>query len=73
MYSVLQSLLELATFVTSIYLILSGFSSEVKYSSIEYIRKRNMIFGIILLILAIIVGLPDMYHGFVNGWNAWRK
>ena len=73
MYSVLQSLLELATFVTSIDLMLSGFSSEVKYSSIEYIRKRNMIFGIILLILAIIVGLPDMYHGFVNGWNAWRK
>ena len=73
MFVVFESLLDIVIVVTSIYLILSGFSSEVKYSSIEYIRKRNMIFGIILLILAIIVGLPDMYHGFVNGWNAWRK
>ena len=73
MFAVIQSLLELTTFVTSIYLIISGFSGNDKYSSAEYIRKRNLIFGIVLLILVLIVGLPDMYHGIIQGWNDARK
>ena len=69
MFYFFQGLLELATFITSIYLIISGYSSKEKYSSPQYIRKRNFIFGLILLVLALIVGLPDMYHGLIQGWN----
>jgi hypothetical protein len=69
----IQDLLELVTFVTSIYLIISGYSDNEKYTSIEYVRKRNLIFGIILLILVLIVGLPAMYHGAIQGWEAGSK
>ncbi len=69
MLNFFKNILELVTFGTSIYLIVSGYSRNEKYVSIELIRKGNLILGIILLILVLIVGLPDMYHGLIQGWN----
>jgi hypothetical protein len=69
----LQGLLELVTFVSSIYLIISGYSGNEKFTSIDYVRKRNLIFGIILLVLVLIVGLPDIYHGAIHGWEDASK
>lgn len=72
MITFLESLLELATFVTCIYLIVSGYSDKEKYNSTKYIRKRNLIFGIILLIILLIAGFPDMYNGFIRGYNGYK-
>lgn len=73
MFVFFEGLLEFATYAISIFLIIAGVSKKEKYSSAHYIRKRILILGIILLILVIIAGLPDMYHGFVEGYNYTRK
>lgn len=73
MFVVFESLLDIVIVVTSIYLIISGYSTKEKYSSLEYIRKRNLILGIILLLLFFLAGLPDMYHSFIKGFEAGSK
>ncbi len=71
MLSVFQILLEVVTFITSLYLIISGYFGGQETTSTIPIYKRNLIFGVVLLILVLIVGIPDLYNGFTNGWNQY--
>lgn len=69
MLELMKSLLELISIIGGIYLIISGTSKNEKFKSIDLIKKRNLYLGIALLILTLIVAVPDMYTGFINGWN----
>ena len=61
-----SALLEIVTIVTSIFLIIAGISKSEKYSANSKFKKELLIFGVVLLILTIIIGIPD----FIDGWKA---
>lgn len=69
MFEILRSICEVVIIVTSVYLIISGFSKKDKNLSIKSIKKRNLVFGIVLLVSFLIASLPDMKNGFIGGWN----
>ena len=71
MFEVLESILGIVIFVTSIYLIFSGVSKKEKYSSAEFIKKRNLIFGIVLIVATLLAtDWNGAKNSFIDGYNA---
>ena len=69
MIPVLSAILEVVTFAASIFLIIAGLSKNEKYSANNDLKKKLLIIGIVLLILVIVIGIPDLYTDFMAGYN----
>ena len=69
----MKSFLEAFTFGLSIFLIKAGYSKDEKYSANNYLKKKLLIAGILLLVLIIIAYTPDFYNGLVAGWKEAGK
>ncbi len=63
MLELFGSIFSVVIFVISIYLIISGVSKNEKYLSVAFIKKRNLIFGIVLIVATL----------FSTDWNGAKK
>ncbi len=71
MFEVLESIFGVIVFVTSIYLIVSGVSKKEKYLTAEFIKKRNLIFGIVLIVVTLLsTDWNGARNDFIEGFNA---
>ena len=69
----MKSFVEGFSFAISIFLIIAGYSRDEKYSANNYLKKKLLIAGILLLVLIIIANIPDFYNGLVSGWKDAEK
>ena len=73
MFSLFSDILEIVILGSSIFLIIAGLSKKEKYSANNHLKKRILIIGIVILVLSVVVGIPEMYNGFVQGFNSARN
>jgi uncharacterized membrane protein HdeD (DUF308 family) len=66
----LISLAQILVLITGITLVIGGISKKEKYTANKNLQKRMLIYGLILIILTLFISLPEMYTGFISGWNA---
>ena len=70
MFEILEGFFSIVIFVTSVYLIISGVSKKEKYLSAGFIKKRNLIFGIVLIVATLLsTDWNDMKNGLIDGSN----
>ncbi len=71
MLEVFESIFSVVIFVISIYLIVSGVSKTEKYLSAEFIKKRNLIFGVVLIVATLLsTDWNGVKKSFTDGYNA---
>ncbi|MCB0749596.1 MAG: hypothetical protein KDC90_19210 [Ignavibacteriae bacterium] len=69
MYEFVKSISELLIFVLGILVIISSRSKKQKLSEGNKHEIRLLIYGILIVLLSIIISFPEMYNGFIEGWN----
>ena len=69
MYLFLKSITQLMLLISGILLLTGGLSKKEKYTVNRILQKRMLTYGIIIIVLTLVLSIPDMYDGFINGWN----
>ena len=66
---ILKSIAQLMVIISGVLLIIGGLTKKEKFSANKKLQKRMLFYGIVIVILTLVISAPDIYSGFISGWN----